>query len=228
MILEKIIRYEAVHRIRELGRSAPPHRSAGPALLRLLPSGADRRAADLRRGRADPRDSRTRSRRSSRCSATTRTPDKATTAVFYSISNCQRGLAGVSFGNFLIKQVVQEICRENPKLQTFVTLSPVPDFAQLARPRAQVGEFDRALGRRTAPRSPASTQQGWWQLAEAREPLREPLLRAAAWYFLRAKNRRGMPVGFGGALPSRQRRAAGAHQLARRRDREGHRPVLRR
>ena len=43
-------------------------------------------------------------------------PDKAATAAFYSISNCQRGLAGVSFGNFLIKQVVEEISRENPRL----------------------------------------------------------------------------------------------------------------
>ena len=56
-------------------------------------------------------------------------PDDGDTAIFYSISNCQRGLAGVSFGNFLIKQVVEEISREMPKLSTFVTLSPVPGFA---------------------------------------------------------------------------------------------------
>ena len=59
------------------------------------------------------------------------------TAVFYSISNCQRGLAGVSFGNFLIKQVVEDINREMPKLATFVTLSPVTSFADwLKRERA--------------------------------------------------------------------------------------------
>lgn len=52
----------------------------------------------------------------------------ATTAVFYSISNCQKGLRGVSFGNFLIKQVVAELARELPKLKRFVTLSPVPGF----------------------------------------------------------------------------------------------------
>ena len=63
--------------------------------------------------------------------------------MFYSISNCQRGLAGVSFGNFLIKQVVEEISREMPKLSTFVTLSPVAGFAAwLKRERAQ-GELDR-------------------------------------------------------------------------------------
>ena len=53
-------------------------------------------------------------------------PDRATVAVFYSISNCQRGLAGISFGNFLIKQVVAELSAELPGLETFVTLSPVP------------------------------------------------------------------------------------------------------
>src|SRR5262249_57082201 len=54
--------------------------------------------------------------------------DRARTAVFYSISNTQRGLGGISFGNFLIKQVVEELRRELPKLDTFVTLSPVPGF----------------------------------------------------------------------------------------------------
>ena len=49
--------------------------------------------------------------------------EKNRTAVFYSISNCQRGLAGVSFGNFLIKQVVDELSKEFPSLTTFVTLS---------------------------------------------------------------------------------------------------------
>lgn len=53
-------------------------------------------------------------------------PEQATTAVFYSISNCHAGLRGISFGNFLIKQVVSELLRELPQLTTFVTLSPVP------------------------------------------------------------------------------------------------------
>ena len=53
-------------------------------------------------------------------------PNEATAAVFYSISNCQHGLRGISFGNFLIKQVVAELQRELPSLSTFVTLSPVP------------------------------------------------------------------------------------------------------
>jgi len=53
----------------------------------------------------------------------------ADTAVFYSISNCQSGLAGISFGNFLIKHVVHELSAELPNLDTFVTLSPIPGFA---------------------------------------------------------------------------------------------------
>lgn len=54
----------------------------------------------------------------------------ANTVVFYSISNCHPGLAGVSFGNFLIKNVVEELRKEDPDLKTFVTLSPVPGFCR--------------------------------------------------------------------------------------------------
>jgi len=54
--------------------------------------------------------------------------DQADTAVFYSISNCQSGLAGVSFGNFLIKQVASELSLQLSNLKTFRTLSPVPGF----------------------------------------------------------------------------------------------------
>ena len=55
-------------------------------------------------------------------------PERATHAIFFSISNCQPGLRGVSFGNFLIKQVVVELQRELPELKTFATLSPIPSF----------------------------------------------------------------------------------------------------
>ncbi len=55
---------------------------------------------------------------------------EADTAVFYSISNCQSGLAGISFGNSLIKQVVSELSRELPGLKTFVTLSPIPGLTR--------------------------------------------------------------------------------------------------
>jgi malonyl-CoA decarboxylase len=57
-------------------------------------------------------------------------PIEADTAVFYSISNCQAGLAGISFGNSLIKQVVNDLSRELPNLNTFSTLSPIPGFSK--------------------------------------------------------------------------------------------------
>ena len=60
-------------------------------------------------------------------------PDQASTAVFYSISNCQKGLRGISFGSFLIKQVVEELRHELPNLTTFVTLSPIPGMRQWAQ-----------------------------------------------------------------------------------------------
>ena len=61
-------------------------------------------------------------------------PNRATTAVFYSISNCQPGLRGVSLGNFLIKNVVDLLSREFPRLKMFCTLSPVPGFAAWLEP----------------------------------------------------------------------------------------------
>lgn len=55
-------------------------------------------------------------------------PDKARWAIFYSISNTQPGLRGISFGNFLLKRVVEELLREFPRLKSFATLSPIPGF----------------------------------------------------------------------------------------------------
>ena len=57
-------------------------------------------------------------------------PRTADTAIFYSISNAQRGLGGISFGNFLIKRVVELLSHDFPNLKTFATLSPIPGFAR--------------------------------------------------------------------------------------------------
>lgn len=57
-------------------------------------------------------------------------PDRFRVACFYSISNCEPGLRGVSLGNFLIKNVAQRLQRELPRLRTFCTLSPIPGFAE--------------------------------------------------------------------------------------------------
>ena len=60
-------------------------------------------------------------------------PEDADTAIFYSISNCHLGLAGVNFGNFLIKRVVDDLVRDMPNLKNFATLSPIPGFRDWLR-----------------------------------------------------------------------------------------------
>jgi malonyl-CoA decarboxylase len=120
-------------------------------------------------------------------------PERATTATFYSITNCQRGLAGVSFGHFLIKQVVEEVSREEGRVSTFVTLSPAPNFAAwLKRARAQ--EASLALDDEDRQALAALDNPDWWSTPEIAENVREPLLRAAAWYYMRGRNGRGLPV----------------------------------
>ncbi len=114
--------------------------------------------------------------------------ERARTAVFYSISNCQRGLAGISFGNFLIKQVVEELRRDLPKLDTFVTLSPVPGFMRwLKKADLPVTDEDRVLLAKL-------DQPDWFEDTELSEQLRAVLEPLAAYYFLKAKNARGKPV----------------------------------
>ena len=191
-ILEKIIRYEAVHHIGgwdELRlRLAPEDRRCFAffhpqliddplifvevALTREIPSNI---GDLLKEDRAPIRAA------------------EATTAVFYSISNCQEGLRGISFGNFLIKQVVEDLRRELPRLDTFVTLSPVPGFADwLARERRaeasdllSTGERER-LGRLDEP--------DWAEQPDLAADLQPVITAAAARYFLRARNRDGKVV----------------------------------
>ena len=62
--------------------------------------------------------------------APTENPEKANAAIFYSISNAQEGLSGVSFGDFLIKQVLEKLSHELPNIKTFATLSPIPGFSE--------------------------------------------------------------------------------------------------
>jgi malonyl-CoA decarboxylase len=76
--------------------------------------------------------------------ATSTDPGRASTAAFYSISNCQPGLRGVSLGNFLIKGVVAMLAREFPRLKTFCTLSPVPGFRAWLAARLAASEGARA------------------------------------------------------------------------------------
>jgi malonyl-CoA decarboxylase len=102
------------------------------------------------------------------------TPANADCAMFYSITNCQEGLRGISFGNFLIKQVAEELKREFPHLRRFATLSPVPGFRSWVE---QLG--DKELLAKIA--DPA------WHLGEVPETLQKQLLRLCAFYLLHAK-----------------------------------------
>lgn len=118
------------------------------------------------------------------------TPDEANTAVFYSISNCQDGLRGISFGSFLIKQVARDLSRELPGLKNFVTLSPVPGFAAwLAEEAARTpSAFDKdtvaLLGRIAADPAWIETPA----LAKAAETALMPL---AAHYLTHARDAKG-------------------------------------
>lgn len=117
--------------------------------------------------------------------------DDARVAVFYSISNCQDGLAGISFGSFLIKQVVEELKRELPKLSTFVTLSPVPGFARwLAEER---GAETSSLSADDRVALAALDKPGWRDDTAAAERTDKVLTRAAARYFVNAKSSGGRP-----------------------------------
>jgi len=119
--------------------------------------------------------------------------ERATTAVFYSITNCQRGLSGVSFGHFLIKQVVEDISREVSGLSTFVTLSPAPNFAEWLR-RERANPASQALDDEDRDVLAALDDVNCWRVREIADKVREPLLRAAAWYYMRVRNRRGLPL----------------------------------
>ena len=146
-ILEKLIQYEAVHRMNgwdDLRRRLAADRRCFAFFHPALPDeplvfievalteGIASRIGDILEEEDDGE------------------PEDPDTAVFYSISNCQPGLRGISFGNFLIKQVVLELSAELPKLKTYVTLSPVPGFRKWleeARAEGKAGPLDARVRR---------------------------------------------------------------------------------
>ena len=128
LVLERLIEYEAVHQIqgwRDLRRRLEADRRCYALFHPALPDeplifieaalarGMPARVQPL----LDPE-------------AAVVDPAGADCAVFYSITNCQEGLRGVSFGNSLIKQVAEEMGRDFPRLKTFATISPVPGFGE--------------------------------------------------------------------------------------------------
>ncbi len=181
-LLEKIIDYEAVHAIGDWdalrARIDPPDRRCfaffHPAMpdeplifvevaLVRKPPGSVQALLDPDRGVLDPAE--------------------ADTATFYSISNCQEGLRGISFGNSLIKQVVELLRSEFPHLRHFVTLSPIPGLARWLEARAAAGSaVATGLLKKTADGVPFTE-------AEALA-----LRRLAAHYLTEAKRPDGKPV----------------------------------
>ena len=185
-ILEKIIAYEAVHEIKswdDLRRRLDPadrrcfaffHPSlvdeplifVEVALTSDVPDSIEP-VLEARHGDAD---------------------EEPTTAVFYSISNCQEGLRGISFGNFLLKQVVEELARELPSLKTFVTLSPAPHFARWLD-RAIAGGDDAGIVTPKDREILKVLRDPRWvdvarELGPQAAPLKDTLLALAAHYFL--------------------------------------------
>src|SRR3979411_313879 len=184
-ILEQIIRYEAVHEIRDwddLRRRIDPidrrcYAFFHPALVDEPLIFVEVALTETIPGAIAP------------LLAVDRQPvavDRARTAVFYSISNTQRGLGGISFGNFLIKQVVEELRRELPKLEDFVTLSPVPGFMQWLKQASDVPVTDEERALLDHLDSP-----DWPESAELAAQLRSVIEPLAAYYFLKARTPKG-------------------------------------
>ena len=130
-------------------------------------------------------------------------PGAADTAIFYSISNCQKGLAGISFGNFLIKRVVDLLAAEHPDVKTYATLSPIPGFKAWLDKRMAEDPKDILLPaeKRTIEALPSDLAlldfpellaiPGWHERPDLAEALRTPLMRLAAHYLTREKGRGG-------------------------------------
>jgi malonyl-CoA decarboxylase len=116
-----------------------------------------------------------------------RDPARADTAIFYSINNCQKGLRGVSFGSFLIKQVAAELQAELPNLKAFATLSPVPRFREwLARAEPEQATTEADIEKKLDALDPLADP-------DAADALRKPVSAACARYLLHAKRKDGLP-----------------------------------
>ncbi len=181
LVLEKLIKYEAVHAIQgwpDLRRRLEADRRCYAFFHPVLPDepiifievaltrGVSTRVQpllDLHSAVADPA--------------------LADCAMFYSITNCQEGLRGVSFGNLLIKQVAEELGREFPRLKTFATLSPLPGLrAWLTDQADQYPDLAEWLAQIEAP--------GWPQDKTGSAESQRQLIRLCAYYLLHAKQGR--------------------------------------
>ena len=114
---------------------------------------------------------------------------RANTAIFYSISNCQKGLRGIPLGNFLIKQVVEELRAEYPALKNFVTLSPVPSFKKWVA-SALEGKTEIRLPQATKTALELTNKAGWQNDAKMAAAVEEHLMPLAAWFLCNSNSNR--------------------------------------
>ncbi|HEV2016839.1 MAG TPA: malonyl-CoA decarboxylase family protein [Gemmatimonadaceae bacterium] len=206
-ILELLIKYEAVHEIKgwdDLRRRLSADRRCFALFHPALPNdplvfvevALTEGAPDKIRPLIDP-------------GPRVADPVNADTATFYSISNCQRGLSGISFGSYLIKRVVRELSAELRAIRTYVTLSPVPGFAAALAQREDAGGFTATRLRRligdggpelmknSGATTPVVTLDAWFHTGAPRNvPLERTLRRLALAYLMhiRARSRVADPV----------------------------------
>lgn len=176
-VLEKLIEYEAVHQIQgwqDLRRRlAADRRCYGffhPAIpdepVIFIEAALTRGMADKLQPLLDPQ-------------APVADASAADSALFYSITNCQKGLRGVAFGSFLIKRVVEELERELPNLRRFATVSPVPGFRAWLEQNKTTLKIEELVDRLGNP--------GWIEDPPARKLLKASLAPLCARYLLREK-----------------------------------------
>jgi len=127
-------------------------------------------------------------------------PTEADTAIFYSISNAQVGLKGISFGDFLIKRVVNALATDFKNLKTFATLSPIPGFCRWLQQqivsngvdfllKPEIKALESVVDEPIEQAFPAmcKDQSRWYRQQDKEEALRGPLMRLCARYLNEAK-----------------------------------------
>jgi malonyl-CoA decarboxylase len=185
VILEKLIQYEAVHQIQgwaDLRRRLEADRRCyaffHPALpdepIIFIEAALTRGMSEKVQPLLDP-------------DSPVFNPESADCAMFYSITNCQEGLRGVPFGSFLIKQVVEDLGREFPRIKKFATVSPVPGFRQWLADNLQKLRNNPKYAELAE--SVASLENPDWFDDEQRcAQLERDLVPLCAYYLLRAKH----------------------------------------
>ena len=184
VILEKLIQYEAVHQIQgwhDLRRRLETDRRCyaffHPALpdepIIFIEVALTRGMSDKVQALLDP-------------DSPVLDAGAAEWAIFYSITNCQEGLRGVPFGSFLIKQVVEDVSKDFPRIKKFATLSPVPGFRKWLLDKAAALQGSSKLAPFAAAVAKIESPQ-WMEEDTARAELQRCLLPLAAHYLLYAK-----------------------------------------